>query len=87
MVDKLLFEYLTRRAGLDLDDVAKALNMHRSQLSRRLDGTIQFRLDEMQAWAELVGCGPNVGPVFFPRIYTYQGTLPPEAVATAIPGA
>ena len=85
MVDKLLFEYLTRKAGLSLDDVANALGFSRGQLSRRLNGQLQFKLNEMQKWAELVGCGQNVGPVFFPAIYTYQGTVPSEA--TTIPGS
>lgn len=84
MVDKLLFEYLTRKAGYTLDDVAKRLGFVRSQLSRRLNGELEFKRDEMEAWCEMVGATlEGLGAVFFPKLK--KNTSPPDtAVADGL---
>ena len=84
MVDKLLFEYLTRKAGYTLDDVAERLGFVRSQLSRRLNGEMEFKRNEMEAWAEMIGATlEEVGAVFFPRLKT-NATPPGTAVASGL---
>lgn len=67
MVDRLLFQYISKTKGFSLGDIAEHLGLSRSQLSRRLNGQIEFRRDEMQKWCELVGC-TNLVPVFFPDL-------------------
>lgn len=66
-VDKNLFTYLTRRAGYDMDDVARIWNCDRSGVSRRLSGAVKLTRDDMEAWMRLVGVA-DAGPVFFPAI-------------------
>lgn len=65
MVDKHLFVYLTKRAGKTMDDAAKAMRVSRTGLSNRLNGKVEFRIGEVEAWAALIGASDNVGPVFF----------------------
>lgn len=67
MVDRLLFTYISKKAGYSLSEVAKALGLTTSQLSRRLNGRIEFRRDEMEKWCILVGC-MDLLSVFFPDL-------------------
>jgi hypothetical protein len=71
-IDKNLFTYLTRRAGYDMDDVAKLWGCDRSGVSRRLSGAVKLTRDDMEAWMRLVGVA-DAGPVFFPAIVTETG--------------
>ena len=81
MVDKELFIYLTRKAGYRLQDAAKAMGLKPNALSQRLNGKTPFKLKEMEAWMELVGCD-NAGPVFFPRLC--RGRLPADPPGTVV---
>lgn len=67
MIDRNLFEYLTKRAGKTFQDVADAWNVPLSGVYKRLNGTVELRRDEMEAWMKLVGIR-DAGPVFFPGI-------------------
>lgn len=71
-IDKNLFTYLTRRAGYDMDDVAKLWGCDRSGVSGRLNGRVKLTRDMMEAWMRFVGVA-DAGPVFFPRIGTEKG--------------
>lgn len=64
MVDRNLFEFVTKSTGHSLDEAAEAMGLSRSGLSRRLNGEIQFRHDEMAKWLQLTGT-KDAGPVFF----------------------
>jgi hypothetical protein len=79
-IDKNLFTYLTRRAGYDMDDVAKLWGCDRSGVSRRLSGAVKLTRDDMEAWMRLVGVA-DAGPVFFPAVVTDSGQISP-----AVPG-
>lgn len=65
MIDKNLFIYLTKKAGYSTGEVAEKLGLPPSGLYKRINGEIEFRRDEMEAWMALVGVA-NAGPVFFP---------------------
>lgn len=75
MVDRLLFQYISKSKGFSLGSIAKALDLSRSQLSRRLAGLIEFRRDEMQKWCELVGSPESLVPVFFPDLARQAGPI------------
>lgn len=64
MIDRNLFEYLTKSAGHTMADVAEAMGISASGLSRRLNGEVEFRRTEMEAWMRLTGV-KDAGPVFF----------------------
>ena len=64
-IDKNLFTYLTRRAGYNMDDVAKLWGCSRSGVSARINGRWKLTRDQMEAWMLLVGVA-DAGPVFFP---------------------
>lgn len=85
MIDKNLFIYLTKKAGYTIGDVAERLGLPLSGLYKRLNGEIEFRRDEMEAWMTLVGV-TNAGPVFFPASVTEtrQETTPEEVVASGV---
>lgn len=65
MIDKNLFIYLTKKAGYSIGEVAEKLGLPLSGIYKRINGEIEFRRDEMEAWMSLVGV-VNAGPVFFP---------------------
>lgn len=65
-VDKNLFLYLTKRAGLDLTKVAKLWGLSSVvSVYKRLNGEVELRRDEMESWMAAVGVG-DAGPIFFP---------------------
>lgn len=82
MIDKNLFLYLTKKAGHTVETVAEHLGLPLSSLYKRLNGEIEFRRDEMEAWMTLVGVR-NAGPVFFPATVAkkQQGSTLEEVVA------
>lgn len=82
MIDKNLFIYLTKKAGFSIADVAERLGLPLSGLYKRLNGEIEFRRDEMEAWMAMVGV-TDAGPVFFPATVTEtrQKTTPEEVAA------
>ena len=65
MIDRALFEYETKRSGHTMAEVAEAMGLSSSGLSRRLTGEIEFRGAEMEAWMQLTGVR-DADPVFFP---------------------
>ena len=65
MIDRALFEYETKRSGHTMAEVAEAMGLSASGLSRRLTGETEFRRVEMEAWMQLTGV-KDAGPVFFP---------------------
>lgn len=67
VIDKNLFVYLTKRAGYDMEDVAKLWGVPRSGVSKRLNGEVELRRGEMEDWMKMVGAA-DAGPVFFPAI-------------------
>ena len=79
MIDKNLFIYLTKRAGKTLQDVADLWEVPRSSVSKRLNGEVEIKRDEMEKWMELVGV-TNAGPVFFPKSVTETQQDPLELI-------
>lgn len=49
---------LLRDAGITQDQVAAALGIQQSQVSRRLAGRLALDIDELAAIAALIGCTP-----------------------------
>ena len=87
MVDRELFVYLTHKAGYRLQDAAKAMGLKPNALSMRLSGKTPFKLNEMEAWMDLVGCD-NAGPVVFPRLCRLcRGNLPADSPGPVVPQA
>lgn len=76
MIDRALFEYLTKKSGHTMAEAAEAMGFSLSGLSRRLSGGTEFRRDEMEAWMLLCGV-TDAGPVFFPA--NVAQTQQPEA--------
>ena len=66
-MDRNLFEYLTKRAGLTLQDVADAWGVNLSAVYKRLSGEVEIKRSEMEIWMLMVRTA-NAGPVFFPRL-------------------
>lgn len=64
-MDRNLFIYLTKKAGLTLQDVAAAWGVSLGGVYKRLNGVVEVRRDEMEAWMKLVGV-KDAGPIFFP---------------------
>lgn len=79
MIDKNLFIYLTKRAGKDLQDVADLWGLPRSAVSKRLNGEVEIKRDEMEKWMKLVGV-TNAGPIFFPNLVADMEQGPLESV-------
>lgn len=44
------------RAGVSGNDLAASLGWSRSSLQRRLDGSVEFTVSELQRVASLLGC-------------------------------
>lgn len=85
VIDKNLFVYLTKRAGYDMEDVAKLWGVPRSGVSKRLNGEVELRRGEMESWMEMVGA-TDAGPVFFPAIVAgkKQGSATPAGASDGI---
>lgn len=66
-IDINLFVYLTKRAGYDMEDVAQLWGVQRSGVTKRLNGEVELRRSEMEAWMQMVGA-VDAGPVFFPAV-------------------
>lgn len=66
-VDRNLFTYLTKKAGRSLGDVAELWGVPLSGVYKRLNGEVEIRRSEMEAWMRFVGV-KDAGPVFFPAI-------------------
>jgi len=64
MIDRALFEYETKRSGHTMTEAAEAMGFSPSGLSRRLNGEVEFRRTEMEAWMRLTGV-IDAGPIFF----------------------
>ena len=79
VIDVNLFEYLTKRAGYTLDDVAKMWDVSRSGVTRRLNGEVELRRSEMEAWMQMVGA-VDAGPVFFPALLRVSNPIAEPAV-------
>ncbi|MGN1025502.1 MAG: hypothetical protein ACI4P4_03750 [Faecousia sp.] len=67
MIDKNLFEYLTKKSGHTFQDVADLWGVPLSGVYKRMNGIIELRQSEMESWMNMVGAR-DAGPVFFPRI-------------------
>lgn len=62
--DRLLFDYLNKKAGLTSEDVATALGITRQTLTTRMAGKTSFSVDEAVRWCNLVGASDLKG-VFY----------------------
>ena len=67
MIDKYLFEYLTKRAGKTYQDVADAWGVPLSGVYKRLNGDVELRRSEMELWMQMVGA-KDASPIFFPTL-------------------
>lgn len=68
-IDVNLFDYLTKKAGYTRQDVAELWGVGLSGVSKRLNGEVELRRTEMEAWMRLVGV-TDAGPVFFAEVVT-----------------
>lgn len=53
--DRLLFDYLTKRAGYTNEDVAEAMGITRQTLTSKMAGRSDFTVAEAISWSNLVG--------------------------------
>ena len=81
-IDKNLFEYLTKRAGCNMEDVAALWGVPRSGVSKRLNGEVDLRRSEMESWMQMVGA-TDAGPVFFPVVVAGKQPADVPAVGAA----